>query len=369
MKKAVYGLKQAARRWYQKADNLLRKEGFKNTKQEPCIYIKTEPTVTVVALYVDDFYLFYNDEAQKASLLKALSAVVTIKDLGEARNCLGMVIERDMEKGTLRLHQEEYLDSVLKRFNMQDCYGKSIPLDEKSKMFDLEKVYQGRFEYQQLIGSLLYLSTNTRPDISYTVSFLSQFNCCYTSTHWDLAKNVLCYLKQHSTLALNFTRSSNPKLSLVGYSDADWAGNPMDYKSYTGYCFTLDGNLISWESRKQRTAAQSTTESETIALAEAVKESIYLRNLVNRLFACGKQRVRMFCDNKSVIQLSESDNYYRARSKHYGSKIQLFRDRLDDGSISLTHVKSQDNHADIFTKALAKIKHRGACDLLNLTSN
>ncbi len=233
-------------------------------------------------------------------------------------------------------------------------------------MFDFEQGYQGKFDYQQLIGSLLYLSTNTRPDISYAVSFLSQFNCCYTSTHWELAKSVLNYLKQNPKFGLNFTRCSDPTLSLIGYSDADWAGNPVDYKSYTGYCFTLDGNLISWESRKQRTAAQSTTESETMALAEAVKEALYLSEVIGKLFTCGKQMVKMFCDNASVIHLSESDNYYKARSKHYGSKVQLFRDCIENGTISLTHVRSAENPADIFTKALDRPKHLIGCKNLNL---
>ncbi|KAE8741735.1 hypothetical protein FOCC_FOCC012730 [Frankliniella occidentalis] len=175
-----------------------------------------------------------------------------------------MKIERDWKKGTLKLHQEEYVDSVVERFGMTQCKNKKklVPMEPKLKLVDFEQGYHGNFEYQQLIGSLLYLSTNTRPDIAYATSFLSQFNSCYTSTHWEMAKNVLSYLKSTRHFGLNFTKNAHPSLSLVGYSDADLAGNPTDYKSYTGYCFTLDGNLIAWESKKQRTAAQSTTESE-----------------------------------------------------------------------------------------------------------
>lgn len=368
LRKAVYGLKQAARSWYLKADKLLKEEGYCNTEQEPCIYIKTSDThmVTIVALYVDDFYLFYKNEKVKSELLRALSKVVQIKDLGEAKNCLGMRIERDWTKGTLRLHQEEYANSVLKEFGMDDCDGRPVPLEFKMKLCDFEMGYHGEFKYQKLIGSLLYLSTNTRPDISYAVSFLSQFNSCYTSTHWDLAKGVLSYLKQNPKISLNFTKCNKPSFSLVGYSDADWAGNPTDYKSYTGYCFTLDGNLISWESRKQRCAAQSTAESESIALAEAVKQSLYLNHLIDNLFGCGVQKVSMFCDNQSAINLSISENYFKARSKHFGCRIQLSRDCLREELISLTYVASKENHADIFTKALVRTDHEQGCKWLNL---
>ncbi|KAJ1521765.1 hypothetical protein ONE63_003400 [Megalurothrips usitatus] len=181
----------------------------------------------------------------------------------------------DWAKGTLRLHQE-YTNSILKEFGMENCEGRPVPLEHKMKLWDFEMGYEGDFKYQKLIGSLLYLSTNTRPDISYAVSFLSQFNSCYTSTHWDLAKAVLSYLKLKPHFGVNYSKCAKPSFSLVGYSDADWAGNPTDYESYTGFCFTLDGNLVSWESRKERCTAQSTAESESIALAEATKQSLYL---------------------------------------------------------------------------------------------
>ncbi|KAJ1530147.1 hypothetical protein ONE63_005078 [Megalurothrips usitatus] len=367
LRKAVYGLKQAARSWYLKADHLLRKEGYSNTEQEPCIYTKTSGiAVTIVALYVDDFYLFYKEERVKIELIEALRRFIVLKDLGEARSCLGMRIERDWAKGTLKLHQEEYTNSILKEFGMENCEGRPVPLEHKMKLWDFEMGYEGDFKYQKLIGSLLYLSTNTRPDISYAVSFLSQFNSCYTSTHWDLAKAVLSYLKLKPHFGLNYSKCAKPSFSLVGYSDADWAGNPTDYKSYTGFCFTLDGNLVSWESRKQRCTAQSTAESESIALAEATKQSLYLGQLVDSLFDCGVQMVTLFCDNQSAITLATSENYFKARSKHYGCRIQLARDCLKEGLIELIYVGSKSNHADIFTKALERTDHEQGCRSLNL---
>ena len=114
--------------------------------------------------------------------------------------------------------------------------------------------------YQELIGCLLYLGVCvcvwTRPDIAYTVSFLSQFNTSYTSVHWNLAKRILAYLQFHQKLGLKYKKSANPSFCLTGYADADFAGNPADFKSFSSYCFNVDNNLISWESKKQKLAAQ-----------------------------------------------------------------------------------------------------------------
>lgn len=111
--------------------------------------------------------------------------------------------------------------------------------------------------YQELIGCLLYLSTNTRPDIAYVVSFLSQFNSKHTKFHWNLGKRVLSYLKKTSTLGLKYEKSNNPTYCLTGFADADLAGNPKDYYSYCGFSF----NLLRWKSHlmgKQKANYHST---------------------------------------------------------------------------------------------------------------
>jgi hypothetical protein len=365
--KAVYGLKQAARSWNQKADRILKGDGFRNLPDEPCIYCKnTGEFLVIIALYVDDFYIFYRNEAEKSKLLRTLQTCVTIKDLGDARNCLGMEIIRNSSDGSIILKQEEYINSVLTRFNMKDCKGAHTPMDFKLKMGALPAGKQVNIPYRELIGCLLYLSVNTRPDISYAVSFLSQFNSNYTSTHWALAKRLLSYVKCTSKLGLRYVKASEPSLSLIGYADADWAGNPTDYKSYSGYCFTLDGNLISWESKKQKLAAQSSCESEYISLTEAVKESLFLREFVNDLLGCGLQCVQMFNDNMSAITLAHSLSF-SARNKHLGCRKQLVRDCIQEGFISLTHMSTDLMPADILTKGLGRQKHEKCVNYLKLS--
>lgn len=366
LNKAVYGLKQAARSWNLKADKVLKGEGFVNFLDEPCVYIKRgDSSLIIVALYVDDFFLFYINNWDKSALLKVLQSHFKIKDLGEAQTCLGMRIERNWSEGTLLLHQEDYISSVLQKFKMQDCKGVKTPLEYNLKLKDLKGGPKGEEPYQELIGCLLYLSVCTRPDISFTVSFLSQFNNSHTKVHWNLAKRLLAYLKATPRTGLNYTRSPKPSYCLIGYADADWAGNPSDYKSYSGYCFTLDNNLISWESKKQKLAAQSSTESEYIAVTEAVKESMYLNNFINDLFQCGLQQVTIFNDNMSALKLAYSSGF-SARTKHFGCRMQLVRDAVQDGEVALEHMSTNVMPADVLTKPLGIQKHVNCCINLRL---
>ena len=208
LSKAVYGLKQSARSWYKKADNVLKNLEFKNFRNEPCVYIKkSESSVIIIALYVDDFYVFFSSVKDKTHLLEALQAKFKVKDLGEAKNCLGMKILRDWTKGSLILQQEDYINVILTRFNMQNCKGAATPMEFRLKIDNGQAGKKIQAPYQELMGCLLYLSTNTRPDIAFVVSFLSQFNNNYSDVHWSLAKRVLNYLKYTSKLGLKYVKT------------------------------------------------------------------------------------------------------------------------------------------------------------------
>ncbi|XP_052126145.1 uncharacterized protein LOC113209233 [Frankliniella occidentalis] len=409
LKKAMYGLKQAARSWYQKADKVLKKLKFKNFPDEPCVYIKsTKTSVIMVALYVDDFFVIYNLTKDKNELLTALQLEFEIKDLGEAQNCLGMKIERDWNAGTLKLHQENYIESILAEYGMADCHVKYTPMDgrpvfpktgnlkdEKVSSDDtvakkgkrkkaasertdqqipakLRKGKVGEREnplpYRELIGCLLYLSTNTRPDIAYTVSYLSQFNSNYTEVHYALAMRVLRYLKHTKSMGLTYHRSQNPTFCITGYADADFAGDETDYKSHSGYLFTLDGNLITWESKKQGLIALSSTESEYISVTEATREALYLNELIEEMFNCGEQTVTIFNDNQSALETAYSQNF-STRTKHFGVRKQYVRDCVQRGSIELQYMPSRLMPADVLTKPLVRILHEDCCKYLKMSSD
>lgn len=158
---------------------------------------------------------------------------------------------------------------------MSDCKVASTPMECKLDL-NVDEVLNVNVPFQQLIGSLMYLSVLTRPDISYAVSFMSQFNKCYSNVHWTYAKRIRRYLKKTKNYCLKYSKE---KAELEAYVDADWAGSSIDRKSYTGYSFMMSGSAISWESKKQRTVSLSSMESELMSITEACKEAMYLRAL------------------------------------------------------------------------------------------
>nr|P0CV72.1 RecName: Full=Secreted RxLR effector protein 161; Flags: Precursor [Plasmopara viticola] len=128
--------------------------------------------------------------------------------------------------------------------------------------------------YLSAVGAIMYLMVVTRPDLAAAVGVLSQFASDPCPTHWQALKRVLRYLQSTQTYGLEFTRAGTAKL--VGYSDADWAGDVESRRSTSGYLFKLNGGCVSWRSKKQRTVALSSTEDEYMALSEATQEAVWL---------------------------------------------------------------------------------------------
>ncbi|XP_046406367.1 secreted RxLR effector protein 161-like [Ischnura elegans] len=215
--------------------------------------------------------------------------------------------------------------------------------------------------YQNLIGSLMYLSLWSRPDITQAVNYLSQFNSCFGDEHWACAKRVLRYLKGTLDHCLVYCKNDE---GLCGYSDADWDSDSVDRKSYSGYVFTFGGGVISWMSKKQSLVAQSSTEAEYVSLAKAGNEAIYLRNFLEELIG-EVSPVTLFCDNKAAIFLSNNAAFQK-RTKHIDIVYHHVRNLVNTGQISVQHMPSEDMVADIFTKSLPYPRFRKFVELLGV---
>lgn len=165
---------------------------------------------TIVCLYVDDFFVFTNSKPDFVDLRQRLGKVFKINDLGEIKNCLGMRVNYDKENNVMTLDQEHYVDQLLKNFGMVDSKDVNTPMENGLNLAKIDVDCKDQIcsvPYQQLIGSLMYLSVLTRPDISFSVSYLSQFNNCYTEEHWKHAKRILRYLKATKKLGLKFSKN------------------------------------------------------------------------------------------------------------------------------------------------------------------
>lgn len=352
LKRAIYGLKQSSLAWYDRVKDLLCNLDFKNSQYEPCLFTKTKGNIKIiVALYVDDFLIFSNNSLETDDLKCVLGAEFKLKDLGPVRQYLGMRINVDKNGNVITLDQQQYIEQLASRFNMSDCKMYKTPIECKLNVKKADECVSD-LPYQKLIGSLMYLAVLTRPDISYSVSYLSQFNSCYNHTHWNYAKRILKYLLYTKTYCLRFCKDDS---KLQGFVDSDWASDALDRKSYTGFCFTMSGSAISWQSRKQKTVSLSSTEAEYTALSEAAREAVYLRNLLHEIIG-SFHVIEVYCDNQSALKLSVSNQSHN-RSKHIDVKYHYVRDVVKFKHIKILYLCTEEMTADILTKGLCPVKH------------
>ena len=202
----------------------------------------------------------------------------------------------------------------------------------------------------------MYIAKQTRPDILATVTQLSRFLENPGRTHWVAAKRVLRYLKGTKDLELCYIKDPDG-FNLYGSADADWAGDVDDRRSTTGYSFHVQrsGAAISWSTKKQPTAAISTSEAEYQAMAAAVQEGLYLRSLLNEMdMTCDGPTV-INEDNQSCIKMCKNP-VMQKRTKHIDVKYHFVRERVEDGTFALEYCPTENMEADLLTKSLSKAK-------------
>jgi hypothetical protein len=207
--------------------------------------------------------------------------------------------------------------------------------------------------FQQIIGSLLYVQIGTRPDISFAVSRLAQYASNPSQEHIRLAKYVLHYLKGTSDLKLVYDGAQAN--GLFGYSDSSWADDPNDRHSTAGYVYLLADAAISWCSRKQRTAAQSTTEAEYMALAEAGNQASWYRMFLEELGYDVCDPVPLHGDNIGSVKFSLNPVTGR-KSKHIPLRYHVIRDYIEKDQVEIIRIPGDEMLADGLTKSFAQIK-------------
>lgn len=375
LNKAMYGLKQSGRQWNKKLDKAMKRRGFLRSRVDPCVYILFQDRIIVliIAIYVDDFLILWKDSCERDKIKQSLSTEFKMKDLGPAKNCIGLRITHD-DEGSYYLDQEHFINEIIERFGMTDCKPVSTPSDPSQKLSkemspktDDEQKLMENVPYQKLIGALLYLVQGTRPDIAFSVGDASRYNSNFGPAHWTAAKRILRYLKGTSGLRLKYHSGSVP--NLTGYSDADWAADLDKRRSCTGYVFLLQNGAISWGSRRQPTVALSTTEAEYMALSAAIQEASWLQEFANELGdLIPNKMVVISCDNQSAIHLASNDAY-KARSKHIDIRHHFIREKVENSNIKLEYIPTDHMVADNLTKAVVGAKHTFCTKWMGLTKS
>ena len=285
---------------------------------------------------------------------RAICKRFDMKDLGKLHHFLGLKVVQDDDSGDVWIGQSAYVDKVLLKYGMQDAKSVSTPVDVSTKLVqavDGEELFE-QCMYQSAVGSLLYLSTGTRPDIAFAVSSVAKFSSKPTKQHWIGVKRILRYLKGTSGLGLLCTRSNGDKL--VGYLDSDWASDLEDRRSTSGYLFKLSGAPISWRSKKQTSVALSTAEAEYVALSSATQEAMWLRRLVAELRCKPSGATVIHEDNQSAIMMAQNAVFH-GRSKHIDIRHHFVREQVCVGTVKLVYCSSEQMVADMLTKGLTRV--------------
>lgn len=357
LKKSLYGLKQAARAWHQKAHDELTKMGFIPTSSDPSVYIKLTPgkLPAIVGTHVDDSLQIVKGVSALSELKARLASTFEMKDLGEARWFLGLEITRDRPRRTITLSQERYTLDILNRFGMAESHSVSTPMAASTRLEKLDAPSDSTTLqlYQQMLGCLMYAMVCTRPDLAYAVGALSQHSATPGPDHLVAMKRAYRYLSGTRGATLVFDGSiKNQKL--VGYSDSDWAGDPIDRRSIAGHAFLIGNTAISWSSKKQQTVALSSTEGEYMSTTMATCEAIFLRRLCNEL-GFEQSATTIFVDNQSAMDLARNPVHH-SRTKHIEVRHHFIREKLESGEVTLEYKPTADQTADIFTKPLPAVK-------------
>lgn len=238
-----------------------------------------------MSIYIDDGLIIAEEEGMIAEFLSELSQEFQITS-DKASMFLGMQIEH-AEDGSILLHQAAYTKRIINRFCMDEANCVSIPADPHqetcTQVHPVDQEEITRAPYREAIGSLMYLSVSTRPDITYAVNRASRYMEKPSKIHWNAVKRIIKYLKGTVHYGIKFGTDLDQHLK--AYSDADYAGEIETRRSTTGYLVKWGTSVLSWNSQRQHSVALSTTDAEYMAACQTVKEIMWIKRLLEELIS------------------------------------------------------------------------------------
>ncbi|SDA08549.1 BZ3501_MvSof-1269-A2-R1_C30g00078 [Microbotryum saponariae] len=333
LRRSIYGLKQAGRIWNRHIDASLRDLGYTATGTDHCVYSRIDDRRRphYIALYVDDLLMISPDLAEIERVISGLEQRYGVKRLGPAEYILGIQIRR-LEDGSIALSQERYIMDVLARFHFDTTTrGTTVPMTPGLSLTAIpgQGTERIRSWYLQAIGSLLYISLGTRPDIAFAVSYLARFANNPGRRHWIAVKHILRYLRATYRDELVYACGETRITGVVGYSDANWGACVDTSVSTMGYVFYIAGSAVSGRP----------------------SEGIYLSQLLEELHVQPVAPAHIFTDNEAAAAVAH-DPVRVSGTRHIRLREHFVRDMVNRGDISLSHVGTSNMVADIFTKAL-----------------
>ena len=354
--KSLYGLRQAPRAWNIELNDAIIQYGLTRSEEDQCVYHRTQGQEWILAIFfVDDGLICGTNRKIIEDFVDHFKKRFEIRTLPVGR-FLGITIDRDRSKKRLSISQPESIEAMLNKFKMGDCKSVATPAEpglklslDMSPKTDKERDEMKLIPYKEAVGALLYISTTTRPDISYAVGQAAKFNHNPGLIHWRAVKRIFRYLAGTRKHGIFF--SPREDQGVVGFTDADHAGDLDDRGSTSGCVFLCHGGSISWFSRKQNCTSLSTTEAEFVAGGEAAKEATWIRAFLKEIQKRGSEAIPFFCDNQGAIRVANNPELHR-KMKHVELRFRFVQQAQKTGIIDARYVDSQNQIADIFTKAL-----------------
>lgn len=381
LKKSLYGQIEAPRLWYEKLKGGLVDRGFRCSELDPCLFIRHD---IICFTYVDDVCFFYRDEKVFQDIIQSFNDDGDIYNWehtveGEVNSFLGITITK--EDGSFKFTQQGLIDKVLKASGMTDCNPKPTPCSGDGRPLGSDK--QGldgnaEWSYPSLVGMLLYLASNSRPDIAFAVHQCARFTHAPKASHEAAVLRICRYL--HGTRDEGLILRPSKELRVDCYVDADFAGlfgtedvhDPICAKSRSGYVITVANCPLMWVSKLQTEIALSTQHSEYVALSTSCRDLLPIKAMLGELMKTldvTKQGIKYttkstcFEDNNACIALAKLRRI-TPQNRHIGSKYHWFREHVRIGTMAIEHVESEKQLADIFTKNLTPEKFVSARRLL-----
>ncbi|GJU08606.1 putative RNA-directed DNA polymerase [Tanacetum coccineum] len=343
--KALYGLHQAPRAWYDTLATYLLSNGFQRGQIDQTLFIKSQQGhILLVQIYVDDIIFGSTKKELCEEFEKLMKDKFQMSSMGELTFFLGLQVQQ--RKKGIFISQDKYVHEILKKFNYTDVKSASTPTDlEKPLVKDADADDVDEHLYRSMIGSLMYL-TASRPDIMFAVCACARFQVSPKTSHLLAVKRIFRYLKGKPSLGLWYSKDS--PLELVAYTDSDYAGATLDRKLTTGGCQFLGNRLISWQCKKQTVVATSTTEAEYVAAASCCGQVLWIQNQLLD-YGYNFMNTVIYIDNTSTICIIENPVQH-SKTKHIEIRHHFIRDCNTKKLIQMAKIDTQLNVADLLTK-------------------
>lgn len=366
LNKAIYGLKQAGRAWFETLSSTLFREGFRNATNDQCLFMRQRHgKYEFIAAYVDDLLIAAPTLEDVTNIKTRIAKNFDCKDLGPLKQYLGVQIVQSPQNG-LTFNQGPLIERTCRKLSIDRCFNQPFVGDlHPETAGGVELDVSGKKRYQSIVGSLLYISQHTRPDLLALAIDLGRYASKPTTGHLSIAERAMGYLLSTKDDAVEY-RETTADGNLVVFSDANWGGDLNERRSTSGSVVYYFGMPVIWKSRTQKCIASSTMESEYVAGGEAAKDGIMAQMLLEEMGE--KTKPTLYLDNQAAIHFASGEDIGQ-RGRHIEIQYHYLRDIVRRGMLDVKFVSGTQNPADGLTKFLKANKRIESRDHFKIVSN